>query len=570
TTLYTTSRKVQATYQDLFERQFETQIEAFTEAQELRLEPVRNLCRILAQTPQIVSALQSPQIATNGLYGASRTDLDTIAGEGHRGPRQPRASYWGFLDARGNIIDPPRGIGMSESGRRFHEQMAFARLAMSSKDKQEIGYTPPPGKNQQGSPHEVIFTRVLDPVTKKLLGALVVGFPLPDQEQRVLIKVSQIMTGMLIGTNVYSRTIPPPLLGAVAAMVAKDVKATVHAHRDLMINVAGVPHRIFYTPLNEESEFPIVYQVGVFSLKQVRQEQADLRDKVLAFGAVMLLAALGLSLLLANGLAIPLQALVRATEEIQRENFNFKVPVHSRDELGRLAESFNRMAEGLALKDKYYHVLSMVTDRSVADELVAGQLQLGGETREVTVLFCDIRGFTALTQNMPPHEIVALLNEHMTALTRVVYEHHGVVDKYMGDMIMALFGAPKSYGDDAFNAVCCARRMIQVREELNQTSAHRISIGIGMATGAVVAGCMGSADRVNYTVLGDRVNLASRLSSQTRSAEVLLDQTTREKLGERVWVEPVPDLRLKGFSEPVHAFRLTDVVAAPAPAMAAD
>src|SRR5262249_5342540 len=153
-------------------------------------------------------------------------------------------------------------------------------------------------------------------------------------------------------------------------------------------------------------------------------------------------------------------------------------------------------------------------------------------------------------------QVIALLNEHMTALTRVVYQHHGVVDKFMGDMIMALFGAPKSYGPDMLNAARCAWHMIQARQALNEGAPHPIQIAIGMGGGQVVAGCMGSKDRVDYTVLGRRVNLASRLCSQAGPGQVFIDEATREGLGEQIEVASLPPLTLKGFDEPIPAFRL--------------
>ena len=178
--------------------------------------------------------------------------------------------------------------------------------------------------------------------------------------------------------------------------------------------------------------------------------------------------------------------------------------------------------------------------------------------REISVLFCDIRGFTALTQNMDPAEVIRMLNEHFTPLTRVVYEHNGVVDKFVGDLIMAVFGAPKSYGNDALNAACCALEMIRERQELNGTSLYKIEMGIGVATGSAVAGCMGSQDRLNYTVLGKHVNLASRLCSKAGRMEVVIDKTTLHRLGESQRVEPLAELELKGFSERVPAYKLLE------------
>jgi class 3 adenylate cyclase len=201
----------------------------------------------------------------------------------------------------------------------------------------------------------------------------------------------------------------------------------------------------------------------------------------------------------------------------------------------------------------------MVADEKVAKAVVEGQLALGGELRDISVLFCDIRGFTAYTQTMPPEEVIEMLNEHMTALTRVVKEHHGVLDKFVGDLLMAIFGAPVSHETDTLNAARCALALMEEREKLNVTSRHQLRIGIGMATGKVIAGCMGSLDHMNYTVLGERVNLASRLCSQAGPGQIVIDQTTRERLADQITAEPLPALNLKGFSENVTAYELKSV-----------
>ncbi|MGH7858076.1 MAG: adenylate/guanylate cyclase domain-containing protein, partial [Candidatus Binatia bacterium] len=199
--------------------------------------------------------------------------------------------------------------------------------------------------------------------------------------------------------------------------------------------------------------------------------------------------------------------------------------------------------------------------RHVAEELIGGRIALGGEIREVSVLFADIRGFTALTEAMDPTEIVRLLNEHMSALTKLVHGERGLVDKFVGDALMAIFGAPLSGGDDARAAVRCAWRMLREREAMNARSNPAVGIGIGIASGPAVAGCMGSEDRLNYTVLGSRVNLASRLCGAAGAMELWIDDTTYDRVRDVVEVEPVAKLSLKGFTLAVPAYRVRAVVA---------
>ena len=201
----------------------------------------------------------------------------------------------------------------------------------------------------------------------------------------------------------------------------------------------------------------------------------------------------------------------------------------------------------------------MVADEKIARQLMDGQLTLGGEIREVTILFCDIRGFTALTENMPPSQVIEMLNEHMTALTRVVKQHNGVLDKFVGDLLMAIFGAPVSHDNDALNGARCSLNLLRERKRLNEVSHYKLDVGIGLATGKVVAGCMGSIDRLNYTVLGERVNLASRLCSRAGPGEVWIDQTTKERLEGRIVVESPTAVQLKGFAQTVDAYQLMEV-----------
>jgi class 3 adenylate cyclase len=202
-------------------------------------------------------------------------------------------------------------------------------------------------------------------------------------------------------------------------------------------------------------------------------------------------------------------------------------------------------------------MLGQVSDPAVAKQLLDGGLQLGGEVREVAVLFCDIRGFTALTENMEPQEVIEMLNHHMTSLTKIIHAHGGVVDKFVGDLVMALFGAPVSYGDDSRQAVRCALAMMAERAHLNRTSTPSFEMGIGLASGPVVAGCMGSDTRLNYTVLGERVNLASRLCSAAAAGEILIDETLALAATGEWTIEAREPAKLKGFSAPVPVFAVT-------------
>lgn len=367
-------------------------------------------------------------------------------------------------------------------------------------------------------------------------------------------------TGLYLEGFVHSRSLDEEFAAELGSAIEEQLGAAEDPEESLRFEttLGGEDYYLYVDPVTENSALQPAYQVAAFPLAGLRADLAELRLRGSGIGFGVMLISLGLSWLLARNLSIPLRELTRGTGAIREGNLDHRVEVRSRDELGDLAGSFNEMAEELKQKALYRELLGKVSDESVAQALVSGtlDLELGGELKEVSVLFCDIRGFTALTEPMHPSEVIDMLNEHMTALTRVVRDHYGVVDKFVGDEIMAVFGGLKSYGNDTAHAAECALDMIAERERLNRGREIPIEIGIGIATGDVVAGCMGSTDRLNYTVVGAKVNLAARLCGVAGPGEVVIDAETMAKLEEGASASPIENLELKGFRKAVHAWRL--------------
>ncbi len=430
--------------------------------------------------------------------------------------------------------------------------------------EQEVGYLRVEfGEDSRSEQvREVYITPLRDPESGKFLGAILFGLPLQVLAEKVLYEqtkhsdLGEIMSGIWVEDALVSTTIPKEERDIVAAHIADSIQHTHKTQRGMSVWINGARHQIYYRVLNPGSPFPLAAQVNLYPLAAMDTELADLRRDVAVLGIISLLIALIAVLYISRGLSGPLREIVSATHQIEHGNFDVRVPVRSQNELGKLAASFNEMAAGLALQEKYRSVLHAVADRTVAEQLITQSGTLGGEIRHVSMLFCDIRGFTALTENMPPADVIDLLNEHMTALTDIAYQHGGIVDKFVGDLIMVLFGAPVSTGEDAVRAVQCAMSMLQVRRKLNDTSRHSLEVGIGLATGSVVAGCMGSDQRLSYTVLGHRVNLASRLCSIAQAGEIIMDEETYTDSKSFINAQPMPPMQLTGMSEAVHPWRV--------------
>lgn len=231
------------------------------------------------------------------------------------------------------------------------------------------------------------------------------------------------------------------------------------------------------------------------------------------------------------------------------------------------------MVGGIATFLSYRHLgtMQLVVERSrferflprqVVDAVIAGKqdLELGGRELEVSVFFSDIVGFTTLCEKMQPLEVLTMLNDYFSAVSTVVFRYSGTLDKFIGDAVMAIFGAPLSDGDDAVRAVNCALDMREVVQRMNAERTARnlatIKIGIGIHTGTVVAGTLGSLERMEYTVIGDTVNVASRVEGLTRKCDgdILITAATARLLQDAFELNPVGELAVKGREEPVKVF----------------
>lgn len=197
----------------------------------------------------------------------------------------------------------------------------------------------------------------------------------------------------------------------------------------------------------------------------------------------------------------------------------------------------------------------------VVEQVVNGTVRLerGGELRETSVLFSDVRGFTAWSERHEPAYIVEVLNDYFELMVEAIHRHKGTLDKFMGDGILALFGAPISHGNDAIHAVQCAVEMMRFLAQFNSeqaASGEPFSIGIGIDTGPVVAGYMGSSKSMEYTAIGDHVNLAARLCSAAKHGQILISADTMQRIGNEFRVEPLEPIRVKGKQHPVTIFQV--------------
>lgn len=261
----------------------------------------------------------------------------------------------------------------------------------------------------------------------------------------------------------------------------------------------------------------------------------------------------------------PITKLASATEAVAAGRYeDVELPDVGRrkDEVATLTTAFGQMVHGLQDRERIRGVLDKVVSKDVADEILRTQVHLGGEDRIVTMLFSDIRGFSELTENSPPQSTIGLLNGCMTKVSRVIEGEGGVIDKYVGDEVMALFGAPSKHDDDGVRAISSGLLIIETLKKWNEERRERgeptVEMGIGIHTGLVVAGNMGAEDRLNYTVLGSNVNLAARLCEVAEPNELIISEATFAEPGvEEAFIVKARDpIVPKGFSEPVSIYEV--------------
>ena len=310
----------------------------------------------------------------------------------------------------------------------------------------------------------------------------------------------------------------------------------------------------------------------------------DERFLLVANSSLTVIAAvfgLGLALLITRALVASVQRLVHGTEQVEAGNLDTEVPVSTADEIGRLTASFNGMVDGLRLKERIKDTFGKYVDPRIVSNLLDRPefAEPGGEKREMTVMFIDLKGFTSISEVLPPDQLVHTINAFFTHMTKAISDNNGVVDKFMGDAVMAYWGPPFT-GPDEHAALACktaASALEHLKNFRDEVAAEvgadtvEIDLRIGVSTGEMVVGTIGSTTSRSFTVMGDPVNLGSRLEGANKAygTHTMISERTRELAGDVIVVRELDLIRVKGKHEPTRVYELTglqgDARALPAP-----
>lgn len=262
--------------------------------------------------------------------------------------------------------------------------------------------------------------------------------------------------------------------------------------------------------------------------------------------------AVELTVLLGDAVTGPVREIRSQLAKVRQGDFSARTPVTTSDELGELTHDVNVMTHGLAEREEIRAAFGTYMDRSVVDLILSGQVPPDGVEVTVSILFCDVRGFTSYAEQASAREVIATLNEMFAAIVPVVEKHGGHVDKFLGDGLLAVFGTPRPLADHADRAVDAACEIVRVVAD----GPSGLTVAAGVNTGSVVAGPLGGSGRLNFSVIGDAVNVAARVEAATRQTgdDVLITDATRRLLtGDRA-VEARGGIALKGKAEPLELF----------------
>ncbi len=293
--------------------------------------------------------------------------------------------------------------------------------------------------------------------------------------------------------------------------------------------------------------------VAVSTLVEEDFSRDQLALVVLALSGIALLVGLLVTAIAARATADPIRSVRDALAKVEEGDLDVEVPVYDGSEVGLLQAGFNRTVAGLREREQMREALGTYLDPDVAEHILEQGPSLEGEEVEVTLLFLDVRDFTGFAERSEPTEVVSTINRLFEIAVPVIHEHGGLIDKFIGDGLLAVFGALHGETDHADKALRAAGEVATAVEKEFQ---RKIEIGIGINTGRVIAGNVGGAGRLEFSVIGDAVNVAARVEAATRQTgdTLLVSGSTAEKLSGEIELEPRPGVELKGKRTPVEVF----------------
>ncbi len=373
-----------------------------------------------------------------------------------------------------------------------------------------------------------------------------------------------LLNGVYSGTGGLRVAITVALTGMVTAVLAYFLSERIMRSAAARALNSGLPDRVIAPGVTSRAllawaigtGLPVlgIVAIGILTLAGDPATRYELGIVMVVLGGVGIVVGLLAVALAARATAAPVNSVRRALGNVQEGDLDAHVPVYDATQIGQLQLGFNRMVDGLAERERIREAFGTYVDPDVADHILEEGTDLEGEEVEVTILFVDVRDFTSFAERTPAPEVVAAINRLFETVVPIIHEHGGRVDKFVGDGLLAVFGAPRRQEDHADRALAAA---LEIARAVESGAAGELEIGIGLNSGTVVAGNVGGSGRLEFSVIGDPVNVAARVEAATRQTGdvILLAERTRELLrNSDVQLAERDGATLKGKTENVRLF----------------
>jgi adenylate cyclase len=558
-----------------FGLRFERTLAAFRQLQKLRRSVVRDEVNALAMgNPQFRTVLSSASVAEDDLGFGGGPSREEILRDANLRLRSllPSLAIAGRHDVFAVASAAGQLVYTRTAPERFGDALAQVPpidRAIAGEDTIALwGRSTDPARALPLAPGPGVYEVIAEPIAfgEELHGLVLVG----TRVDRAMLDGLRAISGLHVVLLGETGALASTLDDARAAALVESLHAQpVAAH---LAGSDAVEERRFADERWRVARAEIVPGAGtdplaLALLASIDEELAFLPELQLSFaalGAVIFALALAVAFALARGVARPVATLARAAERVGGGDLSTRVSITSGDELEELGGAFNHMVEGLRERDRIRHTFERHVSRDVAEELLRNPdvAAARGARRAVTVLFADLAGFTTLAEARAPEAVVTCLNEYFEVLCEAVLGTGGTVNDMLGDGVLASWGAPIAHPDHAARA---CRAALLASERLTALAATWRARGlpplrwrIGIHTGEVVAGEMGTAERSKYGIIGDAVNLASRLEGANKAlgTVTLVSEQTRAELGSALELQEIDTIRVAGRAAPLRAFEL--------------
>lgn len=535
------SNKIESQTREQIQANFERTRNTFERIQQYRFDRLLESCILISEQPQFKANVD---LARNNIDDVIH---QTVLFNAFEFKELVVSDLIIITNSKGELIvrtDKPDKYGIDYSG------FPFIKSALDGNDPEYVSVY-----IEEENVFQVVSVPIL--LRNDILGTLTLGFKIKKEDADQLKIDTKSEVSFLLNHKIIATTLEDEQaldLSKATYVFEEEIKAVMQGKiiiNSIEYELKNERYLIVFSFLEKgKNTSDAMYAIAI-SLDSALEPLMEMQSFILIIGLIAVIIAFIISYLIAKGVTSPVQKLVQGAHRIGSGDYNFSINIKTTDEIGTLAKAFNEMTSGLRERFEMEKFVSSSTLNMIRQSEKEG-VKLGGERKNVTVFFSDIRGFTSFSEKVDPEEVIGMLNMYLSKQAKLVLQHGGVIDKYVGDELVAVFEGENMVD----NAVLCAIEIQKEIERLNTELTHNIKIGIGINTGMVIMGNMGSEERMDYTVLGSNVNLGARLCSSAQPGEIILSESSYRSLKLKVKTAPLEPIFVKGISKSIQVYKV--------------